>query len=128
MKRVVQLIFVAVLVSMVIMSCAKEKGPEASAIAFMEAVSSMDFEKAAEYATPETQEMLGFLGMMSAEMSEEELQEVTGTKFTHVNTEMREGTAFVTLSADGQEQTLTLEEVDGTWLVALDKEDLDKEL
>lgn len=103
--------------------------PDAVALQFMEHVVRMEYQEASELGTESTQQLLSFLVMMTSGMSPEDLQDEVGTpdEITVVSSRVDGDSAVVVLSAGGEEESIDLRRVDGSWKVDLDKESMEKE-
>lgn len=119
-------IAVVVLFSAALVGCGSDSNtPEDVAVAFTEAVSSLEFGEAGQYATEESRNALEFLETIYSEMPEEELeQELESVPETPsvVSTEVTGDSAIVTLeNGDGAQEVMNLVRVDGEWLVNFEK-------
>ena len=102
--------------------------PEDIALRFTQHIARGEFESASELGSEGTQQMLSFLVMMTADLSQEEIQEEFGTsadQITVVRSSIEGDQALVVLhSSDGEEFEVYLSRIDGDWKVDLDKEDM----
>ena len=98
--------------------------PEAVTKQFLEAIGEGDFETAKSLCTKETAE---FVAMFESFAEEHDFSEnETNIESVECTEEGDKANCIYCCNDQGNEDKLTLAKVDGKWLVAIDKDDLDK--
>ena len=102
--------------------------PEQVSVDFYKALSNLDFGKTRALSTQKTHELLSFIEAMAGQMPEEDRKKAKAAadlvKSAKCNTSGNTATCQVCCKDDGTEDTVQLEQVNGQWKVALNKEDM----
>ena len=130
MKKVYNILLFAFIMVGMIACGADTSTPEAAVKGFTKAMGAGDFDKAADFATEDTKELLKMLNGLK-NMGGGELPDMGGdVKIDKVECEIDgdEGTCTVCCDEDGNpEDPVKVKKVDGKWLVHISKEDANKE-
>ncbi len=108
-------------------------GPEGATINFLESMYSGDFETAKQYATTDTKSMLSMLESFGAKDQFADKMKEADISFKVVETKIDGDTAVCTVKMsnsegeDDQNMPISLEKIEGKWLVKMDKESMKKE-
>jgi hypothetical protein len=126
------------LVALLFSSCGVDQSkPETVALAFMQAVSQMDFDGAKKYCDEKTGQLMGMASMgkekMIKDMTPDKKKEMDEAKKNLKSATCKvdgdKATCTVCCNAEGKasdDAPLTLVKKDGKWLVAIDKENKEK--
>ncbi len=107
------------------------KKPEDVSLAFLRAFSTLEFGKAKQYATPETQQLMNMVESMMAGIGEDEKKKLKAesqqlvkamkTAKCTINGDM--ASCIVCCGPDGSEnpEATQLKKIDGKWFVHMDK-------
>ncbi len=112
------------IIALFVVACSGGNKPKDAASNFLSAVDKMDFEGAKKYATEDTGKLLDMMAGF-AQMAPEK-KDKPETKFEITNEVIDGDNATVTYKEEGkdEEQTIKLAKVDGKWLVAISKDDM----
>lgn len=111
MKKNILFISLIVLLGLGQYACSSKPGPEAVADKFLTHMGKGEFEKAAEYGTEQTRQMLSF----AAAMMQSGFEPMPAHK--NLRCEIDGSTAHCTYEIEGEAQEMDLVLQDGKWLV-----------
>jgi len=111
MKKLLTIVFLVAITSLSLSSCTRKSNPESVAEKFLSHMSKGEFEKASEYATEQTRQMLSIAAAFAGDQYDE------SGKPENVTCEVEGDTAICIYTVDGEQETLDLVYQDGKWLV-----------
>ncbi len=111
MKKYLMFLCLIAFMGVTLHSCSVKSGPEEVADKFLSHMSKGEFEKASEYATEQTRQMLSLATAFAEDQFEER------GKHENLTCETDEDKAKCTYLLDGEQETIDLVYQDGQWLV-----------
>ncbi|MBV8251703.1 MAG: DUF4878 domain-containing protein [Chitinophaga sp.] len=123
MTNIRRILLLAVIPTLLFSSCKKKATPDEVALAFMHAIQDSNFDKARDYATKESQQVIQLYSFFDARRSEAEREKIKKAQITVVKTEENDAGdhASVTIlnSSAHQEEVLQLVKESGQWKISL---------
>ncbi|NIG54255.1 DUF4878 domain-containing protein [Chitinophaga sp. Cy-1792] len=127
MTNIRRILLLAVIPTL-LFSCKKKATPEEVALAFMHAIQDSNFDKARDYATKESQQVIQLYSFFDARRSDAEREKIRNAKIEVIKTEKNEAgdKASVTIlnSSAHQEEVLQLVKESGQWKISLTLESI----
>jgi hypothetical protein len=111
MKKLLTIAYLIAIIAFTLSSCARKSSPDSVAEKFLTHMSKGEFEKASEYATEETRQMLSIAAAFAGDQYEE------SGKPENVTCEVEGDNAKCIYTIDGEQETIDLVYQDGKWLV-----------
>lgn len=106
--------------------CKKRPEPQEVALEFMHAIQESDFERAKEFATKESQQVILLYSIFDGKRNENEREKIKNAKLEVVNHQENGDKATVTIlnSSASQQETLQLVKESGQWKISLTLESI----
>ncbi|WP_262707097.1 DUF4878 domain-containing protein [Chitinophaga barathri] len=107
-------------------SCKKRPEPQEVALEFMHAIQESNFERAKEFATKESQQVILLYSIFDGKRNENEREKIKNAKLEVVNHQENGDKATVTIlnSSASQQETLQLVKESGQWKISLTLESI----
>ncbi|MBV7531498.1 DUF4878 domain-containing protein [Chitinophaga sp. sic0106] len=123
MTNIRRFLLLAVIPTLLLSSCKKKATPDEVALAFMHAIQDSNFDKARDYATKESQQVIQLYSFFDARRNEAEREKIKNAQIKVVKTEESDSgdKASVTIlnSSAHQEEILQLVKESGQWKISL---------
>jgi hypothetical protein len=122
-RRIVYLMCVS---GIFLTSCKKRPEPQEVALEFMHAIQESNFERAKEFATKESQQVILLYSIFDGKRNENEREKIKNAKLEVVNHQEDGDKATVTIlnSSASQQETLQLVKESGQWKISLTLESI----
>ncbi|RPD43254.1 DUF4878 domain-containing protein [Chitinophaga barathri] len=122
-RRIVYLMCVS---GIFLTSCKKRPEPQEVALEFMHAIQESNFERAKEFATKESQQVILLYSIFDGKRNENEREKIKNAKLEVVNHQENGDKATVTIlnSSASQQETLQLVKESGQWKISLTLESI----
>ncbi|MBO9153856.1 DUF4878 domain-containing protein [Chitinophaga sp. MAH-28] len=106
--------------------CKKRPEPQEVALEFMHAIQASNFERAKEFATKESQQVILLYSIFDGKRNENEREKIKNAKLEVVNHQENGDKATVTIlnSSASQQETLQLVKESGQWKISLTLESI----
>jgi hypothetical protein len=106
--------------------CKKRPEPQEVALEFMHAIQESNFERAKEFATKESQQVILLYSIFDGKRNENEREKIKNAKLEVVNHQENGDKATVTIlnSSASQQETLQLVKESGEWKISLTLESI----
>nr|WP_317197080.1 DUF4878 domain-containing protein [Chitinophaga chungangae] len=122
-RRIVYLMCVS---GIFLTGCKKRPEPQEVALEFMHAIQASNFERAKEFATKESQQVILLYSIFDGKRNENEREKIKNAKLEVVNHQENGDKATVTIlnSSASQQETLQLVKESGQWKISLTLESI----
>lgn len=122
-RRIVYLMCVS---GIFLTGCKKRPEPQEVALEFMHAIQESNFERAKEFATKESQQVILLYSIFDGKRNENEREKIKNAKLEVVNHQENGDKATVTIlnSSASQQETLQLVKESGEWKISLTLESI----
>lgn len=122
-RRIVYLMCVS---GIFLTGCKKRPEPQDVALEFMHAIQESNFERAKEFATKESQQVILLYSIFDGKRNENEREKIKNAKLEVVNHQENGDKATVTIlnSSASQQETLQLVKESGQWKISLTLESI----